>query len=77
MDNTVLIGVAAWIAGSPFIWDAVFELADAALYRAKEEGRDRVVTDGATLVARAQLPTFHPSATLGATTTGEAVRWRS
>lgn len=42
LDVTVTIGVAASAAGTPFIWDDVFARADAALYRAKAEGRDRV-----------------------------------
>ena len=36
------IGVAASSDGEAFVWDDVFARADAALYRAKEDGRDRV-----------------------------------
>ena len=39
---TVSIGVAASPAGAPFVYESVFRDADAALYRAKSEGRDRV-----------------------------------
>ena len=42
LDVTMSIGVAASTAGEPFVWDEVFARADAALYRAKEDGRDRV-----------------------------------
>ena len=42
LDLTVSIGVAASAPGAPFVWDDVFNRADAALYRAKAEGRDRV-----------------------------------
>jgi len=42
LDLTVSIGVAASAPGAPFVWDDVFRRADAALYRAKADGRDRV-----------------------------------
>ena len=42
LDLTVSIGVAASSPGTPFVWDDVFNRADAALYRAKADGRDRV-----------------------------------
>jgi diguanylate cyclase (GGDEF)-like protein len=42
LDLTVSIGVAASLPGTPFVWDDVFDRADAALYRAKADGRDRV-----------------------------------
>ena len=42
LDLTVSIGVAASSPGTPFVWDDVFSRADAALYRAKADGRDRV-----------------------------------
>jgi diguanylate cyclase (GGDEF)-like protein len=42
LDLTVSIGVAASAPGTPFVWDDVFNRADAALYRAKADGRDRV-----------------------------------
>ena len=41
---TVSIGVAASAEGAPFLYETVFREADAALYRAKSEGRDRVCT---------------------------------
>ena len=44
-DITVSVGMAASASGTPFVWDDVFARADAALYRAKAEGRDRVVGD--------------------------------
>ncbi len=44
---TISLGVAASPAGAPFSWDDVFDRADAALYRAKQGGRDRVVSDAA------------------------------
>lgn len=46
LDITVSVGVAASASGTSFVWDEVFARADAALYRAKAEGRDRVVTAG-------------------------------
>jgi diguanylate cyclase (GGDEF)-like protein len=42
LDLTVSVGVAASARGTAFVWDEVFERADAALYRAKADGRDRV-----------------------------------
>jgi diguanylate cyclase (GGDEF)-like protein len=42
LDLTVSVGVAASAPGTPFVWDDVFNRADAALYRAKADGRDRV-----------------------------------
>jgi diguanylate cyclase (GGDEF)-like protein len=44
LDLTVSIGVAASAAGTDFVWGDVFDRADAALYRAKADGRDRVTT---------------------------------
>ena len=44
IDVTVSVDVAASAPGASFVWDDVFARADAALYRAKAEGRDRVVT---------------------------------
>jgi diguanylate cyclase (GGDEF)-like protein len=40
------LGVAGSAAGEAFVWDPAFARADGALYRAKQRGRDRVVTDG-------------------------------
>jgi diguanylate cyclase (GGDEF)-like protein len=42
LDLSVSIGVASSTPGTPFVWDDVFNRADAALYRAKADGRDRV-----------------------------------
>jgi diguanylate cyclase (GGDEF)-like protein len=42
LDLTVSVGIAASARGTAFVWDDVFERADAALYRAKADGRDRV-----------------------------------
>jgi diguanylate cyclase (GGDEF)-like protein len=42
---TISLGVAASATGTPFSWEAVFARADAALYLAKQGGRDRVVSD--------------------------------
>ena len=44
LDITVSIGVAASTPGTSFVWDDVFARADAALYRAKADGRDRVAS---------------------------------
>jgi diguanylate cyclase (GGDEF)-like protein len=43
---TLSLGVAASATGAPFSWEEVFARADAALYLAKQSGRDRVVSDG-------------------------------
>jgi diguanylate cyclase (GGDEF)-like protein len=56
LDITISIGVAASAPGTAFVWDEVFARADAALYRAKAEGRNRVAADdlhGAELSAAA------------------------
>jgi len=42
LDLTVSIGIGASPRGTAFVWDDVFNRADAALYRAKADGRDRV-----------------------------------
>jgi diguanylate cyclase (GGDEF)-like protein len=54
LDVTISIGVAASAWGGPFNWSEIFERADAALYRAKGEGRDRVAVDAA-MEASAEL----------------------
>jgi diguanylate cyclase (GGDEF)-like protein len=46
LELTVSVGVAASARGTAFVWDDVFDRADAALYRAKAEGRDRVTVAG-------------------------------
>lgn len=48
---TMSFGVAATEAGQPFDYETQFAAADAALYRAKADGRDRVVVAGGTTVA--------------------------
>jgi diguanylate cyclase (GGDEF)-like protein len=56
LDITISIGLAASAPGTAFVWDEVFARADAALYRAKAEGRNRVAADhpyGAELSAAA------------------------
>jgi diguanylate cyclase (GGDEF)-like protein len=42
LELTVSVGIAASPRGTAFVWDDVFNRADAALYRAKADGRDRV-----------------------------------
>ena len=42
LELTVSVGIAASARGTAFVWDDVFNRADAALYRAKADGRDRV-----------------------------------
>jgi diguanylate cyclase (GGDEF)-like protein len=51
LQLTVSVGVAASAEGSPFVWDDVFARADAALYRAKGSGRDRVESDAGRVLA--------------------------
>lgn len=43
---TASLGVPVSEPGAPFVFDATFQAADAALYRAKAEGRDRIRTAG-------------------------------
>src|SRR3954452_17840557 len=50
LDLTVSLGVAA-AGGSELSAEALLRAADAALYRAKDEGRDRVVVEGFQLVS--------------------------
>ena len=50
LDITVSVGIAASAPGTAFVWDDVFPRADAALYRAKAAGRDRVAGDGSAFV---------------------------
>ena len=45
LDITLSLGVAGSAPGTNFSWDEVFARADAALYRAKADGRDRVAAD--------------------------------
>jgi diguanylate cyclase (GGDEF)-like protein len=45
---TVSVGVAVSAPGEPFSFDTTFHTADAALYEAKAQGRDRVVARGMT-----------------------------
>jgi diguanylate cyclase (GGDEF)-like protein len=47
IDLTVSVGLAASADGTAFVWDDVFLRADAALYRAKANGRDCVVVEDA------------------------------
>ena len=44
LDVTVSIGVASSARGTSFVWDEVFARADAALYQAKADGRNRVAS---------------------------------
>jgi len=50
LDITVSVGMAASAPGTAFVWDDVFSRADAALYRAKAAGRDRVAGDAQAVV---------------------------
>jgi diguanylate cyclase (GGDEF)-like protein len=54
LDVTMSFGVGASPRGRPFDYAEVFKAADAALYRAKRNGRDRVcLSDEAAIVATA------------------------
>jgi diguanylate cyclase (GGDEF)-like protein len=46
LDITVSVGVAGSAPGTSFEWKDAFARADAALYRAKADGRNRVTVDG-------------------------------
>jgi diguanylate cyclase (GGDEF)-like protein len=48
LEVTMSIGLATCAAGAPFDYPSVFARADAALYAAKREGRNRAVTAGQT-----------------------------
>jgi diguanylate cyclase (GGDEF)-like protein len=62
LDLTVSVGVAASATGTAFNWDEVFARADAALYRAKADGRDRVAVESPAPVAPARLePVLSPA----------------
>jgi diguanylate cyclase (GGDEF)-like protein len=58
---TMSFGVAASPVGQPFDYQAVFEQADAALYAAKRDGRDRVTTSHAGLGSEASAANLHPA----------------
>ncbi|HXH97484.1 MAG TPA: GGDEF domain-containing protein [Gaiellaceae bacterium] len=58
---TMSFGVAASPAGQPFDYQAVFERADAALYEAKRDGRDRVNTARATLGTASSVASLRPA----------------
>ena len=47
LQVTASVGVATSERGSPFVWDDVFARADASLYRAKAQGRNRVAAEDA------------------------------
>ena len=47
IDVTMSLGVAASAPGTTFVWDDVFACADAALYKAKAGGRNRVCSESA------------------------------
>ena len=56
VDVTVSLGVAASAPGSTFVWDDVFARADAALYTAKADGRDRVGIEDAAALSLLAVP---------------------
>jgi diguanylate cyclase (GGDEF)-like protein len=53
---TASLGVSGTPAGVRFVWDTIYAQADAALYRAKAEGRNRVTADGQPLLAPVAVP---------------------
>jgi hypothetical protein len=59
LDVTMSFGVGASQNGQPFDYPEVFQTADAALYRAKREGRDRVCrSDAETAPPALGVPVF-------------------
>ena len=46
--QTASIGIAEQTADRPADWEALVELADQRMYRAKQDGKDRVVITGTT-----------------------------
>jgi diguanylate cyclase (GGDEF)-like protein len=60
IDVTMSVGVAFSSAGEAFDYPAVFSRADAALYRAKREGRNRVLTEFETGTDPRQTVTSRP-----------------
>lgn len=63
-ELTASFGVAEWTCGDSY--DDLYARADAALYRAKKQGRNRVVVDAQTVSARASDPVAAPAPRLAA-----------
>ena len=63
LEVTMSCGVAASESGQPFEFEAVFARADAALYRAKGSGRDRVCVGGSRTEAAVAAQDAGPAAT--------------